>query len=410
MIEFIYKVVFDISCYFSCASFLLNYGFGYETNPMSFMILILSALACGFVEYHKTAKWGRFIVVFIPTMAFLWETTLLGSIEFVLPWAYLIWHSFSEYYHIGYNRFKKMFRRTLLLYIIPLAILIAFADNVTGVLALGASVPYLICYLSMGVMLLQLLRHQSGTTDKKIFEKYQIKQAITFFVCSFLLTVCRLAEIIGNFIYNFLIKPFAAAIFGIMSYTSYVVDSMNDTKGQNKIQNFGEYVQSQKFDASSESFIQEMEAYQKANKEPVEHVPMEVTVILLVFCVGVVILLFFVLKGNQKKKVRELIIEDEREEITQIATPEKKLKKHFVSPKIQVRYYYRIFMKKAQTEEYKIRKSDTTEDISNKYKRHNAGKSVDEQTIKLIYRRARYSEDEITKEDVATMKKLVKKA
>ena len=100
-----------------------------------------------------------------------------------------------------------------------------------------------------------------------------------------------------------------------------------------------------------------------------------------------------------------------REEILEIKEPEEKVKKRFTSPRVLVRYYYKSFMKKAESEEYQIQKADTTEDISRKYQdKHTRSNEADVAWMKELYRKARYSHEEITKEDAANMKKMVRKA
>ena len=113
----------------------------------------------------------------------------------------------------------------------------------------------------------------------------------------------------------------------------------------------------------------------------------------------------------KKQKIKPGILEDERETISDFAEPEAKLKKNSTSPRVVVRYYYRKFMKKAETEEKRIHKADTTDDIEKKYVLPRGSKELSNtKHIKEIYRKARYSNVIISKEDATKMKKLVKKA
>ena len=413
MIEFGYRFVFDISCYYAIVSFFLSYLKGYEINTLSYFLLILSAFLNGYFEGREKGMVGKVGRLLIPLTALTWEGTWGGRLIFLLPWTYLAVRTFTENYHMGYMGFKILFRRMLLLYFVPIAILISFADTIVGIRSLGATVPYLIIFVSMGIMLLQLLRHQSGTADKNVFEKYQMKQTGVFFGASFLLTVGGVAKAAGNFLYSYIVKPFMMTVLSLVNYTSYVIESVtNDQKTQNKIQSYKYYVQSQEYDTTLE-FVEEgiLNEVQNSPKPPANFVPMDVTFIAILFGVALLIILFFILKGEKKERIKSGVLEDERQEILEIEKPEEKLRKRFTSPRILVRYYYKEFMKKAESEENRIHKADTTEDISRKYQdKYITKDGKDAVWIKEMYRKARYSQKEISKEDVANMKKIVRKA
>ena len=413
MIEFGYRFVFDISCYYAIVSFFLSYLKGDEINTLSFFLLILSAFLNGYFEGREKGIIGKVVRLLIPLTALIWENTWGGRLIFLLPWIYLMVRTFTENYHMGYMGFKILFRRMLLLYFVPIAILISFADTIVGIRSLGATVPYFIIFVSMGIMLLQLLRHQSGTADKKVFEKYQMKQTGVFFGASFLLTVGGVAKMTGEFLYTYIVKPFVMTVLSLVNYTSYVIESVtSDQVTQNKIQSYKYYVQSQEYDKTLE-FMEEgiLNNVQNSPKPPADYVPMDVTFIAILFGVALLIILFFILKGEKKERVKAGVLEDEREEILEIEKPEEKIRKRFTSPRVLVRYYYKEFMKKAESEENRIDKADTTEDISRKYQdKYIAKDGKDAVWIKEMYRKARYSQKEISKEDVANMKKIVRKA
>ena len=413
MIEFGYRFVFDISCYYAIASFFLNYINGYEVNTLSFFLLIVVAFLNGFFDGKEKGvigKIGRFV---LPLTAFLWENVWIGRMVFLLPWTYLVIRTFTENYHMGYIGFKTLFRRMLLLYFIPIAILVSFADTLVGIRSLGVTVPYLIIFVSMGIMLLQLLRHQSGTADKKIFEKYQMKQTGVFFLSSFLLTVGGVARMVGDFLYDYMVKPFMMTVLGVVNYTSYVIESLtSDQTTQNKMQSYTHYVQSQDYDTTLE-YMEEgiLNDVPKNPKPPADYVPMDVTIFAVLFGIAILVILFFILKGEKKEKAKQGVLEDEREEILDIQKPEVKVKKHFSSSKGLVRYYYKEFMKKAESEEVLIQKADTTKDISRKYQqKHTSSNEADVAWINEVYRKARYGHEEISKEDARNMKKIVRKA
>ena len=67
-------------------------------------------------------------------------------------------------------------------------------------------------------------------------------------------------------------------------------------------------------------------------------------------------------------------------------------------------------MKKAETREQELLKSDTTEEIKKKYNSRTSAKTEAAEQITDVYRKVRYSGKAVTKEDASKMKSLVKDA
>ena len=145
MMDAVYKVCFDISCYYACASFFLLYFFDIKTHPLLFVGILVAAIFWSLKINKKRT-------------------------------------------HISYLRFTDLFKR-LLCIITPLIFIAMFWDGKKGLEALSHIIPYLIVFLVSGVFLQQILRYEDEVGDRSSFERYQRRQAFAFFIFCFLLTV-----------------------------------------------------------------------------------------------------------------------------------------------------------------------------------------------------------------------------
>ena len=91
-----------------------------------------------------------------------------------------------------------------------------------------------------------------------------------------------------------------------------------------------------------------------------------------------------------------------------------RLKKHSPDPAITVRYQYRSFMRKADAGKGRLKRSDTTEEIGEKYNIARAGTSETAmkgtEEITEIYRRTRYGGGKTTGQEAKRIRELVKSA
>ena len=143
------------------------------------------------------------------------------------------------------------------------------------------------------------------------------------------------------------------------------------------------------------------------NQEP--EVTPDYTMVFVAAALILAVVLFIVLIGGTKAKVKDALIEDEREELDEVEPPVKKLKKHSIHPDIVVRYYYLKFMELANSEKAKVMRSDTTDEIRKKYLLKKTDRTEETKELTEIYQKVRYTKENVTREDAARMKSLVKR-
>lgn len=327
-------------------------------------------------------------------------------------------------YRINTKSFKSAFLKMVFAFFIPLIGFTVLYKGEAALPSLSVATPYLIVFLTDSVLLLQLLRHQSGTNDHKTFSKYQRKQALAFFGFTFLGTVCRLFELIWHAINLFIFKPIGYVIFAAMSSLS---QSVEDGQAAGLVNNnsYNDVLASEKEKADFDGvrWHDVVTSILGDNKEtaPETHTnPILMAIIITVLALVMIFLFILFIKNISKDRKKVFTVYEEREDSTEESTAMERLKKHFAPPDIQIRYYYKEFMKKSETERLRLIDADTTQDIMNKYL-HNQSLSNDgkgeehskEQarvatSITNLYRKTRYSTSPATKEEASIMKKLMK--
>lgn len=400
-----YRVVFDISCYYALAAFFFHYTIGYEVNPVSFVILLTSALVLGISEeLGKNRRVVAFASLAIPAIGWILESDSHGRIVLLLPWVYMIVLVVRESYISYYYQFETRFKLFLWVWVVPAVFAITHLE--TGVPALEEAVPYLLVFLMAGVMMLQILRYRAATESRRKFEKYQIVQTISFFGVCFVFFATGLTERL----YQYVILPakdflllIVKNVFLALFDRGIRIEPVNRT-------DFEKFREELANAEGAEISVQGNEWAEMIAElaPPPETTDMTSTWVTLGAVLGIIVLL--ILLGNHGHKVKVAALDVEREELEGERPEEQKIKKRSRHPDLVVRYYYREFMKKAETRTIQVQDSDTTAEIAEKYKKKNHAKPENAEEITKIYRKVRYSKESVTREDAAKIKSLVKGA
>lgn len=411
--EAFYKLAYDISCYYAFAAFFLSYGVEYEVSPYSFLVFFAACFLAVYAEkckrFSQAVQFGAFV---LPVIPFLLESNIWGKVILILPWLYMIMTVLHRNYYIPYRRFKKTYLAIFWIYTVVFFFFVT-DDRIKGEVALVVTIPFLLILLVSGVFLLQMLRFHTGSADKKKLEKYQRKQLVIFMVATLVLTVGNVVEML----YVYVFYPLSKLVLGAaMAVVVYIVGKLDrPAKPPKEMGDMGKSLQEFAIELQKEQDKVET-IWGKIPKDiPEEIVEMEelpLMLILIGFAVAVaVIVIFAVLFGEQSKKRKPAAIEDEREECYDEVTLKEVLKKRFVRPEIVIRYYYREFMKKAETKKYRLEPSDTTKEIFVKYQEWNdvtPEQTVQAEEVTALYQKVRYSKEIITQTDAKRMKALVK--
>ncbi len=412
MIGVFYRVTFDISCFYALSVYFLSYILGFKPNPLTFGCFLTAALVLAVSEKaRRNSRTVAFASLAFPAVALVVETTDVGRILVFLPWIYLVILVLRGSYVAGYYQFMDHFKVFLRIWALPIVLLLLSLDR--GVPALTAAIPYLLVFLSSGVMMLQALRYRSATESRKQFELFQIGQTILFFIASFTLTA---AGILDKLFYGVIqpvwnmVSSLAVGVFReLMAVLNKTVPDINIDLSFDK-EGYEEALNEAKEEAA-EKFVEGVPFGGAAGqaKENVKEVDYTGLFVALVIIAGIIILA--VLLSNRGIRARKASLAVESEELSEEdGGKEERPKKHSPNPVVVIRYYYCAFMKKAATRERELADSDTTKEIAGKYSQKLSAKPDKAEEITEIYRKARYSGEKMTQEEAAKMKKLVKEA
>ena len=408
MMGIFYKTVFDISVFYAYAAFFFCYAIGYETNPLSYGVFLIAALVLaisGRMQYN--GKICAIIAAVIPAVALLLENTMVGRAEVILLWAYFAFMIKQETYLIYYYHFMEKFKGFVIALILPV---IFFCFNVeAGTAAANVAIPYLLIFLAAGVMTLQAARHRATGDSEKQFEKFQVLQTLLFFVVCALVTVTNLLQTLmlrlivpaANKVVLFFANTVFSFIAGILKVTPQVqIDWGKEMEG---------FYEEMSQEEPAEKFV-EGNAWQEMISEMTGDAK-EADMTEVFICVGIIIgvIILIALIGKSAKHSQVVALDVEREDLPEEEEPKKKKKLFFFDPEKEVRQQYCEFMKKAETGEHPLEKSDTTAQIMEKYNTRTTAKPEEAEQITEVYRSIRYGESTATKSDAATVKKLVKK-
>lgn len=399
-----YKLVFDISYFYALAAYFIYFDSAYVLNPMNYSVLLAAILLATVAEKWERGRTGlTAVAVLLPAVVLFWEPTIYGLVVHLLPWVYFAVIILRRGYFIQYGAFRTTFQRMFIPFVFPVAFF--YFDVHRGFDSLTEAIPYLVDFLASGVLLLQNLRHEEGSSDKKKFERFQIKQTIVFFFVCLAITLGRLAEIIGNFVYLWIIRPAAAVIMRVFwEIVRFFVNLIPERKGFKLDQDFIEHVDN--IAKENPSYLGAM--VQKEMMKQDWSKKSDYTLLLAAIGIIVAIVGFGILMGHKGKQRVAPVVEDEREELLEVEPPATKLKKRSLQPEIVVRFYYRSFMRKVDTKTRNVLRSDTTAEIAEKYEAPSKDKAEAVEELTGIYRKTRYSRTLVTRQDASRMKTLMK--
>ncbi len=403
--QIFYKIVFDISCYYTFTSFFLKVALGYEISSFSMSLFLLSALLV--VSSQKISSIGRGIALIsaiIPILFRPWGNIDYALLEFFIPWVYFVFLVYWENYGVYYANFKSLWKG--LLYACIILVIVLLFDIEKGILAAELATPYFLVFLTSGVLLMQNLRFPMESTNKKAFEKYQIKQTIFFFLFCLLLTASRVCQMVYQYIVLPLKNILTSLLFEIVDFFISLFPKETIQLPDSPFHDYREYLEKVQETLESNSVPRKWGDILK-EAGIVQEKP-DITPLFIAFGALIAIIIFAILMGHEAKKTKQFLIEEEREELPQTEEIEKTPIRFSKNAKEVVRFYYKTFMRKAETAKQIVYKTDTTNDILEKFLLKNPEQKQQAEEVTELYQKARYSKQEISDEEVRKMKRLVK--
>ncbi len=399
---FLIKNICLMSFYFAYSALILAHFIHKPMIVVYFIILACFSLSYAF-RYNKKYNKLKYLPVLGITIVAVCLKSIAGIIWLTFPFIYMIRMIKKDEYQVYYYDFKSVF---MVLIIIILAL--PFFALLTGLFDLfkSVSLPYALVFVLSGFYLLRVARHSKEVISSKKFVIMNILVIIvTFAVCIILSSDVFLRNIIYLFdlIFGKVLLPAIQKVFYIIFYPL--------TKILTKIYD----------KARKDDMIQEIENKDEVEAEALEDVKDLLenkefllvfyifTAIFLIFTITVIILMLLSKKKKRRKEDSEVYgVKQYRSFLDDDFSISKKRNQIINSSINQIRYCYRKFLLLCNRKNIGIFSFDSSKSIYEKSSKIFINSEQELKDIKEIYRKARYSEEIVDKQDIKAIKNICK--
>lgn len=385
-----WKTLTELSLYFSIAHFVGSLAGSTGDLLRNSLILSAAAMIAAAVDRKGWTKW-RYAALLALIPAFYLTGSMIDKGLLLIPAMYTVLMVHRRIGDTSYYEYQRQYKMGLkILCVVGVLLLMAWQHPAVADFVL----PHVFCYLVGGVLALRLLRHSDNMQSSGRLWLHNILSLLPVGVAALLVSspaAGRAALAVLKFIFNRLIYPIIALFTYIMSWIMYAIFTVVS-----------------KIDFGEGEGMQELQQFAMENTEKIMEqgeintLPTDVilgAILVLIFGALAWMMLKFLRKSSD---VRQNSISEVRTRINDVMeSPRDSLFDR--TPRAKVRATYRKFIGLCVSAGAKIRRTDTTEDIE-RLAQYALSKPEGTGDIRDIYRKARYSEAEITDADVSQIK------
>lgn len=394
---FFLRIVGDLSLFYAVANAFLCM----TSCDVTFIPLIVLSL-CGALSYFLVQKKEalRFLPILLMPLALIGVEDKVTALIVLISAIYVVMLIVRKIYVIDYDdrlSFLSLAVKALIASIFPMLLFIWDLD------LLPRFVPFVLTLAISTLLLTQALRH-----DPKVFSQRRFRTA-SFLVAAGLLLIIliisspeflRLVAMVPGLIYEWIIAPIilicSYVIGGIVYLISLPLGNLFTSRPDTKLKTFEFH----------DGFMELI--FKFVNTPTTSILDVIGPIVTIAIVVGVLVLLSRLLKKGYHR-FRYNSIKETRTTITE--------KRHFEEdapldlfppsdPRKAVRYYYRKFLKVCRHCGYVLEKSDNSATVERGAKYiFRPEKFFILSHLRQIYIKARYSEHEVTRQDVEEIKK-----
>ncbi len=382
---FLIKHICLLAFYFTCANMI--FVDSVNSSRLIIYFIILASFSLNFVFRHNE-KYSKF--KYLPILGFviavLCSKTIVGGIAATIPCIYMIYLVRKDKYYEDYYSFKDLFIKLLILSVF-LLIIVLLSKRLE--LFYKTGLQYAIMFIISGLYLLRTMRHSEDIiTNKKFLSMNLLIITITCLICLLFSTDVVLSSVI--FVYIKIIIPILAQVF-------YIIFS--------PLGRFLDKTIISKFSEMSYG----MRKIKKSDYEGFAEEADITTFYILTFIFVSIILIFliyFLTKWILNRKRKSSNFTEGVVEYTSFLNDDIKKKdtKRSLYNTNKTRYWYKKFLELCRKKEMYIFTYDNSQTIYNKSSKLFKNHDNDLENIKEIYRKARYGEDIIDKQNIKTIK------
>ena len=392
---FFLKILGELSLYFCIANAVLSIALtGVESLLPLFIVSFVAALGHFIDEKHSKF---RFLLLPLLLSVFLLGNGFAYYLAVGLPALYIALTIAGQRYYIDHDTQADLFRTGM-------AIIICFSIVFVLVLGLDHIVPFAMVFLIANIFMLRLLRQ-----DAEIFNetKFRVMNVLTVggTLLAAVIITSKPALAILSKLYDavlVVLQPvlylFVYGGYGLYWVLTWIVATLRSmfsgkTVDQNQLLESGMNMLPDGFEPD----------YLGSNPDVVRLIQGAILLIGILLVV-----LYFLGNRRGRNKRSEGSLKEVRTAVTNYRPEEKVYADHFPprEPRAAVRYYYRNFLRLCQNLGHEFPSHFTSKHIENVIAYQFPKEHLQE--MRETYIRARYSEQEITKDDVKHIKEQVK--
>ncbi len=395
---FFLKLLTEVALYFVIGNCIMSVAF---TGIENLLPAILCAAAGTLSYWLDETKKNRYLSVPLLLLVFLFAKGIGTGIALFIPAFYIYMVIKEKHFFLDSEQQTLLFRWGLAASFICFFLFGMF-------IGLRFVVPFILLFLFANVLLVRLLRQNPAVLHNKRFLLSNALQLGATLLIAAVLTskfVINFFASCWEWLYDTLFEPLTIYIAMALAYLGTLMDSAF------KLVFDGYKRRPQHYKWRPGAFHDEA-FYEEIKQSMTQESPAVIFLQVCLFIIGLLVVLAIIrwrkrgssfTKQTAVKETRKTITEKEKR--TEDKTPVDILPPR--EPRAAVRYYYRSFLRLCKKLDYKFPLSFTSELIANRVTRRFGKNEV--QSIRSTYIRARYSDKEVTPEDVAAIKEQVNK-
>lgn len=386
-----WKTLTELSLYFSFAHFVGAIAGATEPLLRSVLLLALTGTLGRAID-RKGHPRLKYLALALMVPVFWLTGNLVDKLLLIIPAAYVVLMIHRNAGDTSYYEYQRQYMFGVkLLCVIGVLLLMAWQHPVVADYVL----PYVLCYLAGGVLALRLLRHSDEMLGSRSLWLHNVISILGLAGVGLLLTSEAAGKAALGFmkmLFDFIVYPLTCLLTWIMSHVMYLI-----LLAVSKIE-FGEQEGGlQMLAETAEDMTEKMMEQGEINTLPTEVIMGAILV--LIFGALAFMMVKFLKKSSAQ---RQNTIHEVRSRLDD-AVRDHRDSAFDRGPRGKVRATYRKFINLCIGAGAKISRADTTEDIE-RQAQYALLKPPMTKELQAVYRRARYSAEEITEADVAEAK------
>lgn len=394
---FFLKLLTEVALYFVVGNCIMSVAF---TGIESLIPAVLCAAAGTLSYWLDEKKKNRYFSVPLLILVFLFAKGIGTGIALFIPAFYIFMIIKEKHFFLDSEQQTLLFRWGLIASFICFFLFGMF-------IGLRFVVPFILLFLFANVLLMRLLRQNPAVLHNKRFvlsNALQLGSTLIFAAILTSQTVINFLSSCWSWVYETFFEPLSIYIAMGLAYLGYLMDSAFKMVF-NGYKRKAQHYKWSPGDWHDEAFYEQIE--QSMSQESPAVIFLQICLLIIGLAVVLAIIRWrrrgsgFKAQTSVKETRRAITNEKKKEE----AVPVDLLPPR--EPRAAVRFYYRRFLQLCKKLDYKFPPSFTTQMIAHRVTRRFGKDEV--QKIRRTYIRARYSNQEVTAEDVAAIKEQVNK-